>query len=696
MDNGYMSPLIQKMIEALRQSSVALPKELIFKAASENTDNLDILFNIAIDCAQNNRLEQSVGILNELALLRKDDPGIFYSLGFMASLKHEHEKALEFYDKAIGLNPQDQAALINKGASLNELKRHEEALTALDKAIALNPATPQAWSNKGTALNELKRYKEALSHYEKAIGLDPSYGEAWLNMGVTYAELKRHEEALTHYNKALEINPNDIEAWSNKGTALNELKRYGAAAQSFQKVITLNPQFPFGKGVFLHAKLHACDWAGIDDLYSSICQDISENKKSADPFGFQGICDDEAILKKCAEIFSLAKFPPQEKLHPAQASKNHPKIRIGYLCGEFREQATAILMTELWELHNKNRFEIYAFDNGWDDKSPRRKRIEDAFDGLIDISRMSDTQAAKAILDKEIDILVNLNGFFGRPRQGIFARKPAPIQVNYLGFPGTIGADYIDYLIADSTVIPDESRRYYSEKIVRLPHCYQTNDSKRLISDRQFSREELGLPKEGFVFCCFNNSYKILPQTFDSWMKILHAVKGSVLWLIEDNLEANQNLKNEATARGIDPARIIFAKRLPLPEHLARHRCADLFLDTLPYNAHTTASDALWAGLPVITLTGSSFPGRVATSLLKSIDLPQLITSSSATYEALAVELANNPEKLGQIKQQLNQNRLTTPLFDVPLLTKNIEAAYIAMYQRNLAGLAPEHIDLKS
>ena len=691
-----MSPFILKIIETLRQSSAALPKELILEAISENAENLDALFNIAIECAQNNRLEQAIGILTQLAQFRKEDPGIFYSLGFIASLKHEHEQAIELYDRAIGLDPQDPAALINKGASLNELKRYEEALIALDKAIALNPNAEQAWSNKGTALNALKRYEEALAHYEKALKLNPGYVEALLNKGVTYAELKRYEEALAHYNQALALHPGDVEAWSNKGTALHELKHYQAAAESFKRVIELDPQFPFGKGVLLHAKLHACDWADIEDLYRSICGDISENKKSADPFGFQGICDDEALLKKCAEIFSLDKFPPQKKLHPGQVSKNHPKIRIGYLCGEFREQATAILMTELWELHDKNQFEIYAFDNGWDDQSPRRKRIEDAFDGLIDISRMSDAQAAKAILDQEIDILVNLNGFFGRPRQGVFARKPVPIQVNYLGFPGTIGADYIDYLIADSVVIPDDSRQHYSEKIVRLPHCYQTNDSKRIISDKQFTREELGLPKEGFVFCCFNNSYKILPQTFGIWMKILHAVKDSVLWLIEDNPEANQNLRKEAEARGIDPARIIFAKRLPLPDHLARHRCADLFLDTLPYNAHTTASDALWAGLPVITLTGSTFPGRVATSLLKSIDLPELITSSSAAYENLAIDLANNPERLGQIKQQLDRNRLTAPLFDAPLFTKNMEAAYTAMHQGNLAGLPPEHIDLKN
>jgi protein O-GlcNAc transferase len=695
MDNSYMSPSIQKVIAALSASSLSPHTALIHEAASENTENLDVLFNIAIDCAQNNRLEQAIGILNELALFKEKDPGIFYSLGFIYSLKNEHLKALTFYDQALLLDPKDCAALINRGASLNELKRYEEALAPLDQAISLNPAMAEAWSNKGTALNELKRYEEALTHYNKALELNPSYAEAWSNKGVTLAELKRFDEALSLYDKALVLNPDDVETWSNKGTALNELKRYEAAVQSFWQVVTLNPQFPFGKGMLMHAKLHACDWSGIDDLYRSICQDIAENKKSADPFGFQGICDDEGLLKKCAEIFSLTKFPPLENMGHGQAPKPHSKIRIGYLCGEFREQATAILMTELWELHDKKQFEIYAFDNGWDDKSPRRKRIENVFDELIDISRMSDDQATRVIQDKEIDILINLNGFFGRPRQGIFARKPAPIQVNYLGFPGTIGANYIDYLIADRVVIPDDSRQYYCEKIVRLPHCYQTNDSKRQIADRQFTREEFGLPQEGFVFCCFNNSYKILPQTFDIWMRLLHSVPGSVLWLIEDNLEATQNLKKEAKARGIDTERLIFAKRIPLPDHLARHRCADLFLDTLPYNAHTTASDALWAGLPIITLTGTSFAGRVATSMLRSMDLAELITQTPEAYQALAIQLATHRELLDQIKRKLAQNCITSPLFNTPLFAKNIEAAYTAMYERNQAGLPPEHIDIK-
>jgi predicted O-linked N-acetylglucosamine transferase (SPINDLY family) len=438
----------------------------------------------------------------------------------------------------------------------------------------------------------------------------------------------------------------------------------------------------------------ACDWQGVDALYQSICQDIAENKKSADPFGFQGICNDEVLLQKCAEIFSNTKFPASPQFDFEHLKREGGKIRIGYLCGEFREQATAILMTEIWELHDKSRFEIIAFDNGWDDKSLRRKRIEAAFDEWIDISRMSDDQAAAFIADKEIDILVNLNGFFGKPRQGIFAKKPAPIQVNYLGFPGTIGSAYMDYLIADNVVIPKESRQYYTEKIVHLPHCYQANDSSRKIDGRKFSKKELGLPEEGFVFCCFNNSYKILPQMFDIWMRLLRSVPGSVLWLIEDNPDATCHLQQEAQARGISAARIIFAKRVPLSEHLGRHQCADLFLDTLPYNAHTTASDALWAGLPVLTCTGTSFAGRVASSMLTVLDLPELITTSVAQYESLAYELASQPEKLQQIKTKLAKNRLPSPLFNADLMARELESAYLAMYNRFQEGLPPEHINL--
>jgi predicted O-linked N-acetylglucosamine transferase (SPINDLY family) len=349
-------------------------------------------------------------------------------------------------------------------------------------------------------------------------------------------------------------------------------------------------------------------------------------------------------------------------------------------------------MTRVWELHNKSKFEIFAFDNGWDDDSDYRHRIAGAFSNIFDISRLSDLDAAKLIQHNEIDILVNLNGFFGYARQGIFSYKPAPIQVNYLGFPGTMGVKYMDYIIADKVVIPEESKIHYVEKLAYLPNSYQANDDMRTISDRKFSKAELGLPEDAFVFACFNNNYKITPTVFDSWLRILSLVQGSVLWLLADNPTAKDNLIKEAFSRGIDSSRLVFAERLPISEHLARHDLADLFLDTLPYNAHTTCSDALWVGLPVLTLMGHTFPGRVSASLLSAMGLSELVTHTQEEYEALAVELAMNRQKLADIKVKLAKNRLSTPLFNTPLFTKNIEAAYMKMMERYQADLEPDHI----
>ena len=430
------------------------------------------------------------------------------------------------------------------------------------------------------------------------------------------------------------------------------------------------------------------------ELHEAVRSEVNAGKRSTKPFGYQGISDSEQSLRACAEIYATVKYPKSQVRMNHTRHPRHAKIRIGYLAGEFRHQATSILMASLFELHDKHRFELFAFDNGWDDGSKIRTRLEAAFDAIIDITRMSDLDAATLIHNKEIDILVNLNGYFGAARHGVFSYKPSPIQVNYLGFPGTIGSDAIDYLIADRIVIPEDSRQHYVEKIVYLPDSYQVNDPKRVIADTSYSRQALELPDNGFVFCCFNNNYKITPATFDGWMRILSQVPGSVLWLLQDNATAASNLRREAEARGVDAARVIFAKRMPLEEHLARHRAADLFLDSLPYNAHTTASDALWAGLPVLTCLGQTFPGRVGASLLHAIGLPELVTMTQAEYEALAVQLATQSERLDQIRQKLVRNRLTTPLFDVERFTRNIETAYTAMLERYQAGLVPEHIVL--
>ena len=395
---------------------------------------------------------------------------------------------------------------------------------------------------------------------------------------------------------------------------------------------------------------------------------------------------------KSSEIYIQSKYPFNAVLGPIQKRSGNQKIRIAYFSADFHNHATGYLMAELFELHDKNQFELVGFSFGPIAGDEMRQRIEKSFDQFIEVGNQSDMEIAQLSRDLNIDIAVDLKGFTQDSRTGIFANRAAPIQVNYLGYPGTMGADYMDYIIADKTLIPQEAQQAYSEKIAYLSGSYQVNDRKRFISDRQFTRQDLGLPENGFVFCCFNNNFKILPATFAGWMRILKAVEGSVLWLFQDNPWAVENLKQEALNHGVDPSRLVFAERMPLSEHLARHRQADLFLDTFPYNAHTTTSDALWTGLPVLTLMGNSFASRVAASLLNAIGLPELISNSQEEYEALAIELASNPQKLIALKQKLASNKLTTPLFDTPQFTKGLERAYVQMYERYQTDLPPDHL----
>jgi predicted O-linked N-acetylglucosamine transferase (SPINDLY family) len=456
--------------------------------------------------------------------------------------------------------------------------------------------------------------------------------------------------------------------------------------------LKIRPDFEFITGTLQHVKMLICNWKNLDNQKNLLLKSINANEKVARPFPILALLDTPTTQRACAELFIKANYPQNNTLGSIPKITKINKIRLGYFSADFHNHATAYLMTNFFELHDKNQFEIYAFSFGFSQEDEMRARLKNAFDEFIDVSHQSDQVVAKLSRELGIDIAIDLKGFTRDSRAGIFSYRAAPIQVNYLGYPGTMGVDYIDYIIGDRTLIPAKSQEFYSEKVIYLPNSYQVNDRTRVISDQQFSRAELGLPEDSFVFCCFNNNYKILPETFDGWMRILIAVEGSVLWLFQDNDWVVNNLKEEAQKRGISEGRLVFAKRLHLSEHLARHRQADLFLDTFPYNAHTTASDALWAGLPLLTLMGESFASRVAASLLTAIDLPELITNSQEDYESLAIELATNPAKLKEIKTKLESNRLTTPLFDTPRFTKHLEDAYTKIYERYHADLPPEHI----
>jgi predicted O-linked N-acetylglucosamine transferase (SPINDLY family) len=423
---------------------------------------------------------------------------------------------------------------------------------------------------------------------------------------------------------------------------------------------------------------------------------IERDEPQAHPFAFLTFWDSPRLQRKAAEIWVAETCPPDASLGAIAPRPPHGKIRVGYFSGDFRDHPTARLLSELIETHDRNRFEVIAFSFGPNTQDDSRKRLERAFDRFLDVRAESNVDIAALARTLNVDIAVDLCGYIHGSRPQIFALRAAPLQVSYLGFPGTMGARYMDYLVADATVITPGSEQHYVEKIIYLPNSYQVNDTQRLIADGTPSREALDLPAEGFVYCCFNNNYKLVPATFAGWMRILSQVPGSVLWLLEDNAAAADSLRHSALQAGVRPERLVFGKRISPEDHLARHRRADLFLDTLPYNAHTTASDALWVNLPVLTLAGESFAARVAASLLKAVDLPELIATTQAEYEAMAIELGSNPERLADIKKKLAAHRLAKPLFDSRLFARHLETAFSVIHERHRAGLAPDHLHVPS
>ena len=600
-------------------------------------------------------------------------------------------EAEALYQAILQVQPQHVDALQLLATLAAQLQRYLEAVELFNQVLDINPLHAVAYSNRGYALRELKRHEEAVASYNKALVLKPDYADAYYNRGITLAELMRYEEASLSYDKAIALRPDYAEAFSSRGFVLHELKRYEEAQLSFDKAYALKPDTDFLFGNMLYNKMKMCDWSGIDNHLQHLVATIDSRRKICAPLTLLGLLDSPSLQKAAAEIFVQERFPVSHALPAIQKYARHDKIRIGYYSADFRDHATAYLMAGLFEQHDRSAFELVAFSFSPDRGDELRKRAAVAFDQFLDVQAMRDDEVALLSRKLEIDIALDLDGLTTHSRPGVFALRAAPIQVSYLGYPGTMGAEYIDYLIADEIVVPKQNLPHYTEQIVCLPHSYQVNDSRRVIAEKVFSREELGLPATGFVFCCFNDSFKITPSTFDGWMRILRQVTGSVLWLLHDNATAAGNLRREALQRGIEAERVIVAKRMPVAEHLARHRVADLFLDTLPYNAHTTASDALWAGLPVLTCIGESFASRVAASLLNAIRLPELITSSQEEYEAVAINLATHPAQLARLKLKLEQNRLTTPLFDTQRYARDIEEAYTVMYERYHADLPPTH-----
>jgi predicted O-linked N-acetylglucosamine transferase (SPINDLY family) len=604
---------------------------------------------------------------------------------------HRPDEALTAFDRAIALKPEFAEAHSNRANVLADLGRLEEALASYSLAISLKPGHAEIYCNRGNALKELNRLDEALAEYERAISLKPEYAEAHSNRGNALAELMRLEEAVASYDEAIRLKPDYGEAHANRGNALKELRRLDEALASYDMAFSLKPDIDFLAGNRLYTKMKICDWAGLDDGLAAVEEALRHGKKVIDPWIGLNLLDDPALQLAAAQIYTVAKYPPLASAAEIPRSPGTGKIRVGYYSSDFGEHAVSFLMAEVFESHDRQHFDVQAFSYGPGRSGAMRDRIRSACGGFHDVNRHSDDEVVALSRQLGIDIAVNLNGYTDHQRTGLFQKRCAPIQVNYLGYPGTMGASYMDYIIADHVLVPEREQPHYAEKIVYLPGSFQANDSQRRISDRVFTRAECGLPGTGFVFCCFNNTYKITPTVFAAWMRILARVPGSVLWLYAENRLAIANLKAEAVARGVDPSRLVFAEKVNPQDYLARYRLADLFLDTLPYNAGTTASDALWAGLPLLTCCGRTFAGRMAASLLTAVDLPELVTSNLQDYEERAVALAREPERLQAIRQRLARNRVSSSLFDGKAFARSVEAAFKQMAERHRQGLPAAH-----
>lgn len=659
---------------------------------------------------------------------RPESAAQWFQLGMSQLRSQQWVAALHSFTETCNLAPGHKAAWNNRGNLLLDQGQAPEALACFERACALAPLEPSGHNNKGNALRDLSRLEEALAAYSRALHLDPKHLEALNNRGNVYSQLMRidlamqdfgaalavapefsvthrniahaltHQRAFAlakkHFERSLQMNPDDPLTHCFYGHLQRECGDLPGAQHSYEAAYRLNPHLEYIESLCAQAQVQRCDWRCLSERIDRIAANIQSGKRACLPFVAMGLLDEPALQLKAAQALVRAATPAAPQLGTVPKRRAAAKIRLGYFSADFHNHATAWLMAQLFELHDREVFELFAFSFGPPSEDEMRQRVSRAFDHFIDVNALSDLQVAQLSRERGIDIAIDLKGHSKDSRLGMLAQRCAPVQVNYLVYPGSIGGPYMDYIIADEIVIPRTDDAHYLEAVVRLPHSYQCNDATKVVAPQQFSRRELGLPEDAFVYCCFNNSYKILPATFALWMRILRQVPQSVLWLLEDNPDVRVNLRQHASAAGIDPLRLVFAPRLKLPLHLARHRAADLFLDTLPCNAHTTASDALWAGLPVLTLIGKAFAGRVAASLLTAIGLPELITNSAQEYEALAVNLANNPSAHANLKAKLARQRDVYPLFDTPLLCKNLELIYLEMQSRHEQGLAPAPIDL--
>jgi protein O-GlcNAc transferase len=651
--------------------------------------DLEAAYNRAVALQQQGRRDEAESAYREL--LRQSPNAIVYvNLGALLQEQGRLDQALAAFDAALALDPAYAQAHFNRGVVLQQQGRLDEAVESYGQAMRLRPDYAEAATNAGITFQELGRWDEAAASFAHAAKLRPATPEPHNNLGIALLARGQPGEAVTAFQRALALRPDYAEAFYNLGNAWRELGKPEGAIAAYGQALRLRPDDADAFAQLVYQRWRACDWSGYAADQQRL-RDLARQGARVPPFFLLATdaapAEQLACARRWVEPFARAAPSLPAREHARGREREGERIRLGYLSADFHQHATAHLAAELFERHDRTRFEVFAYSYGPDDGSPMRRRLAQAFEHFVDIRPLSHAQAAQRIHADAINILVDLKGHTLNARTALLAARPASIQVNYLGYPGTMGAEFIDYIVVDCIVAPPEQQINFAEKLVTLPGCYQPNGARHAAAAP--ARRDCGLPADGFVFCCFNNSYKITPAFFAIWMRLLGRVPGSVLWLLESNELARRNLRREAEQRGVAPDRLVFAPIAPIAEHLARHRHADLFLDTLPCNAHTTASDALWAGLPVLTCAGTTFASRVAASAVTAAGLPELIAPSPEAYEQLALDLARTPARLRELRERLEQNRATAPLFDIAGYTRSLEAAYARMWERWRAGETP-------
>jgi predicted O-linked N-acetylglucosamine transferase (SPINDLY family) len=623
------------------------------------------------------------------------------NLGNVLREQRRPNEAIASLRAALAIQPRYPAALNSLGVALHEQGDFDEAIRCFREASRLQPGYPKPLVNLGNLLVDLDRLDEAQAAYRQALARKPDYVEALLGQAAALEKQRRSAEAAAILRRVLRAEPDHPAALFNLGNLHYEQHDYSRAADAYRRALAHRPDFPEALANAARSMAEICDWTDrretferlrqvtVDRLKQGTTSPVPPSSVHAFPF-----TPDEklAIAVAWAEAFAEKTRRRYPDVRFSHAPHGRERLRVGYLSCDLRNHAIGHLTRSLFALHDRDRFEVFAYSWGPDDGSVYRESIVAGCDRFVEIAALTDAESARRIDADEIDLLVDLMGHSGNARPAILALRPAPVQIGYLGFPGTSGAAFIDYFVTDRVLTPPGHEAHFRESLIVMPHSYQVNDHDPPTAPREYRRSEFGLPEEGFVFCGFNKSFKIEPQIFDAWSRVLEQVRGSVLWLTESSARSKDNLLREAATRGLAPDRLVFASTLPKPEHLARHRLADLFLDTLVCNAHTTASDALWAGVPVLTCPGDDFARRVGASLVSAVGMPELIAPDLREYERLAVEVARDPDRLRGLRHKLAVHRAEFPLFDTARFVRNLERGYRKVWEVYCAGSAPRTI----